>query len=131
MAPAMHTLIDLVIDFGKRYEKVKIDKGIVDFSDLEHYALRILSREEEGKLVPSDIALDYRKRFAEVLVDEYQDTNLLQETIIGFVKSGDEEDGNLFMVGDVKQSIYGFRLAEPKLFLGKYNRFTEGLRKLG
>jgi len=125
MAPAMHTLIDLVIDFGRRFEKVKIDKGIVDFSDLEHYALRILSREEDGQLVPSDVALDYRNRFAEVLVDEYQDTNMLQETIVGLVKKSGEEDGNLFMVGDVKQSIYGFRLAEPKLFLGKYSRFTE------
>ena len=98
--------------------------GIVDFSDLEHYALRILSEEEDGKLVPSDIAVDYRNRFAEVLVDEYQDVNMLQETIIQLVKRGGEEDGNLFMVGDVKQSIYRFRLAEPMLFLGKYNRFT-------
>lgn len=125
MAPAMHTLIDLVIDFGKRYEKVKIDRGIVDFSDLEHYALRILSNEETGERLPSDVALDYRARFKEVLVDEYQDSNMLQETIIGLVKSGTEEDGNLFMVGDVKQSIYGFRLAEPRLFLGKYKRFLE------
>lgn len=125
MAPAMHTLIDLVIEFGKRYEQVKIDRGIVDFSDLEHYALRILSIEEEGVLKPSDIADDYRNRFAEVLVDEYQDVNLLQETIIQLVKRGGEADGNLFMVGDVKQSIYRFRLAEPMLFLGKYSRFTE------
>jgi len=125
MAPAMHTLIELVIEFGKRFEQMKIDKGMLDFSDLEHYALRILSREEEGILVPSDVALDYRDRFAEVLVDEYQDTNLLQETIVGLVKKGSEIDGNLFMVGDVKQSIYGFRLAEPQLFLGKYNRFTD------
>jgi ATP-dependent helicase/nuclease subunit A len=125
MAPAMHTLIDLVVEFGKRYEQVKIDRGIVDFSDLEHYALRILSTEEEGVLIPSDIAIDYRNRFAEVLVDEYQDVNLLQETIIQLVKRGGEADGNLFMVGDVKQSIYRFRLAEPMLFLGKYSRFTE------
>ena len=125
MAPAMHTLIDLVVEFGKRYEQVKIDRGIVDFSDLEHYALRILSTEEEGMLMPSDIAVDYRNRFAEVLVDEYQDVNLLQETIIQLVKRGGEADGNLFMVGDVKQSIYRFRLAEPMLFLGKYSRFTE------
>lgn len=123
MAPTMHTLIDLVIDFGERYEQVKIDRGIVDFSDLEHYALRILSKEEDGQFVPSDIALDYRNRFEEVLVDEYQDTNRLQETIVRLVKRGGEADGNLFMVGDVKQSIYRFRLAEPMLFLGKYNRF--------
>lgn len=125
MAPTMHTLIELVIEFGHRFEKVKIDKGIVDFSDLEHYALRILSQNEEGLRVPSDVALDYQERFSEVLVDEYQDTNLLQETIVRLVKNGGEIDGNLFMVGDVKQSIYGFRLAEPQLFLGKYNRFTE------
>jgi len=124
MAPTMHTLIDLVIEFGRRFELVKIDRGIVDFSDLEHYALRILSKEQDGKLVPSDIAVDYQKRFSEVLVDEYQDVNMLQETIIQLVKRGGEEDGNLFMVGDVKQSIYRFRLAEPMLFLGKYNRFT-------
>ncbi|WP_371812555.1 helicase-exonuclease AddAB subunit AddA [Sporosarcina sp. Marseille-Q4063] len=131
MAPAMHTLIDLVIEFGRRYETVKIDRGIVDFSDLEHYALRILSVEIDGKLLPSDIAIDYRKRFSEVLVDEYQDTNLLQETIVNLVKNGDEKDGNLFMVGDVKQSIYGFRLAEPNLFLGKYKNFTTTGEKSG
>ncbi|MFD1926919.1 helicase-exonuclease AddAB subunit AddA [Sporosarcina siberiensis] len=130
MAPAMHTLIDLVIDFGARYEKVKIDRGIVDFSDLEHYALRILSKEEDGELLPSDVAVDYRNRFEEVLVDEYQDTNRLQETIVRLVKRGGEDDGNLFMVGDVKQSIYRFRLAEPMLFLGKYNRF-QGLSDPG
>lgn len=131
MAPAMHTLIDLVIQFGEQYEKVKIERGLVDFSDLEHYALRILSKEEDGELVPSDVALDYQKRFAEVLVDEYQDTNLLQETIISLVKSGTEKDGNLFMVGDVKQSIYGFRLAEPKLFLGKYKDFSNDATSSG
>lgn len=126
MAPTMHTLIELVVDFGQRYEQLKIDRGIVDFSDLEHYALRILSQQQDGQLVASDIAEDYRKRFEEVLVDEYQDVNLLQETIIQLIKRGGEQDGNLFMVGDVKQSIYRFRLAEPMLFLGKYNRFTEG-----
>lgn len=127
MAPTMHTLIELVVDFGQRYEQLKIDRGIVDFSDLEHYALRILSQQQDGQLVASDIAEDYRKRFEEVLVDEYQDVNLLQETIIQLIKRGGEQDGNLFMVGDVKQSIYRFRLAEPMLFLGKYNRFTEGM----
>lgn len=125
MAPMMHTLIELVLRFSQRYEQVKIDKGIVDFSDLEHYALQILAhRTATGELVPSDIALEYRQRFEEVLVDEYQDVNLLQESIIQLVKRGGEADGNLFMVGDVKQSIYRFRLAEPLLFLGKYARFT-------
>ncbi|WOV89144.1 helicase-exonuclease AddAB subunit AddA [Sporosarcina oncorhynchi] len=124
MAPMMHTLVGLVIDFGERYGQVKMEKGLVDFSDLEHFALKILAVETEGQLAPSDIAADYLNRFAEVLVDEYQDTNLLQEAIIQLVKRGGEADGNLFMVGDVKQSIYRFRLAEPGLFLGKYTRFT-------
>ena len=124
MAPMMHTLVELVIDFGKRYGEVKMDRGLVDFSDLEHFALQILATEKDGELLPSDIAVDYLNRFAEVLVDEYQDVNLLQEAIIQLVKRGSEADGNLFMVGDVKQSIYRFRLAEPGLFLGKYSRFT-------
>lgn len=121
MAPLMRTLVDLTKQFAAQYKALKIERAIVDFSDLEHYALQILS--EDGK--PSAIAEDYRKRFAEVLVDEYQDTNMLQETILSLVKSGSEYDGNLFMVGDVKQSIYRFRLAEPMLFLGKYSRFTK------
>lgn len=121
MAPLMRTLVDLTKQFAAQYKALKIERAIVDFSDLEHYALQILL--EDGK--PSPIAEDYRKRFAEVLVDEYQDTNMLQETILSLVKSGSEKDGNLFMVGDVKQSIYRFRLAEPMLFLGKYNRFAK------
>ena len=121
MAPLMQTLVELTKKFAEQYKALKIERAIVDFSDLEHYALQILS--EDGN--PSAIAEDYRKRFAEVLVDEYQDTNMLQETILALVKSGGEKDGNLFMVGDVKQSIYRFRLAEPMLFLGKYSRFTK------
>lgn len=120
MAPLMKTLVDLTGQFAEQYRALKVDRAIVDFSDLEHYALEILS--EDGG--PSAIAEDYRSRFKEILVDEYQDTNMLQETILGLVKSGEESDGNLFMVGDVKQSIYRFRLAEPMLFLGKYSRFT-------
>ncbi|MBT2581708.1 helicase-exonuclease AddAB subunit AddA [Planococcus sp. ISL-109] len=120
MAPLMRTLVDLTKKFAQGYHALKIDRGLVDFSDLEHYALEVLS--DGGQ--PSAIAIDYRARFKEVLVDEYQDTNMLQETILNLVKSGSEQDGNLFMVGDVKQSIYRFRLAEPMLFLGKYSRFS-------
>ncbi|WP_391123015.1 helicase-exonuclease AddAB subunit AddA [Psychrobacillus sp. L3] len=126
MAPQLKTLVDLAITYGERYSAAKNDKGLVDFSDLEHYALEILSvSEENGELSPSEIAKEYQARFKEVLVDEYQDTNRLQETILQFVKSGDEQTGNMFMVGDVKQSIYRFRLAEPMLFLGKYLLFNE------
>lgn len=131
MAPHMKTLTALVEQFAAGYQKLKEERGVVDFSDLEHYALQILSKEQDGELVPSDIAADYRNRFAEVLVDEYQDTNFLQEAILQLVKRGGEEDGNLFMVGDVKQSIYRFRLAEPGLFLAKYSRFTEGQQDSG
>lgn len=126
MAPQLQKLVELTIAYGKRYTEAKNEKGLVDFSDLEHYALDILSEHDEnGQLIPSDIAKEYKARFKEVLVDEYQDTNLLQETILQFVKSGNENTGNMFMVGDVKQSIYRFRLAEPMLFLGKYLAFHD------
>ncbi|WP_102271873.1 helicase-exonuclease AddAB subunit AddA [Cytobacillus massiliigabonensis] len=118
-------LVHLVNAFSIRFAKVKAEKGLVDFADLEHYCLEILSiKNEEGKVVPSDAALACRKQFKEVFVDEYQDTNMVQEAILQLVTKDLEHEGNLFMVGDVKQSIYRFRLAEPNLFLGKYTRFT-------
>ncbi|MFX3673931.1 MAG: helicase-exonuclease AddAB subunit AddA [Paenisporosarcina sp.] len=124
MYPLLETLVELTNAYGERYHAVKSERGLVDFSDLEHFALQILTTEENGELVPSAIAHDVMGQFKEVLVDEYQDTNRLQETILQIVKSGTEMDGNLFMVGDVKQSIYRFRLAEPMLFLNKYRTFT-------
>ncbi len=127
MAPLMKTLVQLTQFFAEQYKALKIDRVLVDFSDLEHYALEILMAEDK----PTAIAKEYQDRFKEVLVDEYQDTNLLQETILNLVKSGDEHDGNLFMVGDVKQSIYRFRLAEPMLFLGKYARFSHDAKATG
>ncbi|AHN20611.1 helicase-exonuclease AddAB subunit AddA [Lysinibacillus varians] len=125
MAPTIATLVDLTSIFSQQFRLAKLERGIIDFSDLEHYALQILTEEVEGELQPSPVALDLQRRFKEVLVDEYQDTNMLQETILQLVKLGDEHDGNLFMVGDVKQSIYRFRLAEPKLFMRKYGEFVE------
>ncbi|MDZ5470263.1 helicase-exonuclease AddAB subunit AddA [Bacillus sp. 31A1R] len=118
------TLVELVKKFSIRFEQMKREKGLVDFADLEHFCLQILGESIDGKLVPTDAALSYRKQFNEVLVDEYQDTNMVQESILQLVTKEGEETGNLFMVGDVKQSIYRFRLAEPNLFLGKYNRFS-------
>lgn len=122
----IETLISLVKSFSDRFEQVKKEKGLVDFADLEHYCLDILtgSIDEDGRRIPSEAALSYRRHFKEVLVDEYQDTNMVQEAILQLVTNEKEETGNLFMVGDVKQSIYRFRLAEPNLFLSKYNRFT-------
>ncbi len=131
MKPLIEALVTVVNEFGKRYESVKREKGLVDFSDLEHYCLQILRDPNVEDLEPSDIAKKYRHQFAEVLVDEYQDTNMVQESIIKLVTNDEEETGNLFMVGDVKQSIYRFRLAEPFLFLSKYKRFTHDGRISG
>lgn len=127
MRPLIATLVQLVKEFSKRFEKVKREKGLVDYADLEHYCLEVLTGEiaEGGSFLPSEAALAYRHHFNEVFVDEYQDVNMVQETILKLVAKENEIEGNLFMVGDVKQSIYRFRLAEPNLFLGKYNRFRQ------
>ncbi|CUA79285.1 helicase-exonuclease AddAB subunit AddA [Anoxybacillus suryakundensis] len=126
MKPIVATIVQIVQRFAKLLQTKKDEKGIVDFSDLEHYCLRILRASSmEHDLKPSEAALYYRAQFAEVLVDEYQDTNMVQESILRLVSNDDEATGNMFMVGDVKQSIYGFRLAEPSLFLQKYDRFTK------
>lgn len=122
-APLMKELAETVIEFGERYRAEKAGRGLVDFSDLEHYCLRILRHEESepGRSLPSDAAMEYRSRFDEVLLDEYQDTNSVQEEIVRLISR--EEPGNRFMVGDMKQSIYRFRLAEPGLFLDKYRSY--------
>jgi len=126
MRDVIDTLVLTVKEFGKKFEQIKMEKGLVDFTDIEHYCLGILGiiKEDGITMKPSEAALDYRKQFREVLVDEYQDTNMVQETILKLVTHDGDENGNLFMVGDVKQSIYRFRLAEPNLFLNKYNRFS-------
>ncbi|KRE90363.1 ATP-dependent helicase [Paenibacillus sp. Soil766] len=123
MAPLLHVLVDLIVDFGRRYQEAKAEKGLIDFADLEHYCLQILSAPGSmpGELYPSEAAQAYRKQFAEVLLDEYQDTNRVQEAIVELISTA--KPGNRFMVGDVKQSIYRFRLAEPGLFLEKYKAY--------
>ncbi|MCH5342897.1 MAG: helicase-exonuclease AddAB subunit AddA [Acetatifactor sp.] len=119
------TLIDLVVEFDGRMRERKQEKKLVDFSDMEHYALDILLVRKNGEVHPSPVALEYRQYFVEVLIDEYQDSNLVQEYLLRAVSG--EEDGrfNRFMVGDVKQSIYKFRLARPELFLEKYRNYKE------
>ncbi|KZZ84558.1 helicase-exonuclease AddAB subunit AddA [Bacillus sp. SJS] len=132
LKPVIDTLVQFVKRFGEHFQQKKKEKGLVDFSDLEHLCLSILSvKDEHGRLLPAEPALACRQQFTEVMVDEYQDTNLVQEAILQLVKKESEEAGNLFMVGDVKQSIYRFRLAEPMLFLNKYKRFTPGAETTG
>lgn len=118
VAPLVRELSALVLDFGESYRKAKAARSVVDFNDLEHCALQILSG--PGGFDPSQAAISLRERFEEVLVDEYQDINAVQESIIRLVSRQGEARPNLFMVGDVKQSIYRFRLADPGLFLKKY-----------
>jgi ATP-dependent helicase/nuclease subunit A len=108
MKSSISTLVSIVIQFADRYKAVKKEKGLVDFGDLEHFCLDILrSTSNDGKAIPSDAALYFQRHFEEVLVDEYQDTNFVQESIVNLVSKGNNgnEPGNLFMVGDVKQSI--------------------------
>ena len=116
MGSMVQTLGDLVKEFSKVYREAKDSRNILDFTDLEHFALQLL--EVEGDASP--IANGLKEFFAEVLVDEYQDINPVQERILQLV-SRQEESPNLFMVGDVKQSIYRFRMADPSLFLAKYS----------
>lgn len=122
-APLMAELAETVVAFGERYRIEKAGRGLVDFSDLEHYCLQILRHPDStpGHSLPSDAAMEYRAQFDEVLLDEYQDTNSVQEEIVRLISR--ETPGNRFMVGDMKQSIYRFRLAEPGLFLDKYRSF--------
>ncbi|MRX73527.1 AAA family ATPase [Bacillus lacus] len=106
LKPVIETLVSLVEKFAKRFQAVKQEKGLVDFTDLEHYCLQVLSTvDEDGIRMPTEAASYYQNQFAEVLVDEYQDTNLVQEAILRLVAKGNETSGNMFMVGDVKQSI--------------------------
>jgi ATP-dependent helicase/nuclease subunit A len=154
MYPMMKCLSYLVTEFKKRYSIKKRERLIIDFNDIEHFALNILTEVDcSGNIHPSNIALEYRKRFEEVFVDEYQDSNLVQEVLLNMVaridvtgkwslnkenKSSCKDDEidiiqnvynnqtqNMFMVGDVKQSIYKFRQAKPELFLEKYNNYSE------
>lgn len=127
VAPMLKALIKQVNEFAKAYAAAKKQAGLVDFNDLEHYCLQILlaADSEADNLQPSAAALELRARYEQVLVDEYQDINPVQDAILQLVSRQGEEAPNLFMVGDVKQSIYRFRLGDPGLFLNKYNRYTE------
>ena len=110
----------IINDFDDEFLKKKKEKNIIDFSDIEHYALKILVKEEDGKFVPTEVAKRYQDKFVEIAIDEYQDSNRVQEEILTKVSKGN----NIYMVGDVKQSIYKFRQACPDLFLEKYENYS-------
>ena len=92
---------------------------------MEHYALQILTKEVDGAFIPSGVAKEYQEKFLEVMIDEYQDSNLIQEAILTSVSTVSKGKYNIFMVGDVKQSIYRFRLSRPELFMGKYSTYSQ------
>lgn len=128
--PSMKCLAELGIEFGVRYREKKKEKGLIDFNDIEHYCIDILTEtREDGSIEPSPTAIKYRERFEEILVDEYQDSNMVQELILSMISRKEPDNQNLFMVGDVKQSIYRFRQAKPELFLEKYNRYGDSGRE--
>ncbi len=126
-APLAQTLTELVKRFAAAFFEAKQNHRLVDFNDLEHLSLKLLLGEgsRPGCEIPSEVALELKERFEEVLVDEYQDINELQDTILRLVsrRGGEGGQSNLFMVGDVKQSIYRFRLADPAIFQGRYNAY--------
>lgn len=122
--PVMKILTGLVKEFGSRFLAKKTEKNLIDFHDMEQFALQILTRKEDEKFYPSEVAKEYQDQFEEIMIDEYQDSNLLQETILTSVSRMDRGENNLFMVGDVKQSIYRFRLSRPELFMEKYDTYT-------
>ena len=116
MYKIMKKLEQIILEFAEKFAKRKKEKNIVDFNDVEHFALQILL-DKENK--PTEIAKKYKEKFEEIAIDEYQDSNLVQEYILTSISRGN----NIFMVGDVKQSIYKFRQARPDLFLDKYKKY--------
>lgn len=122
--PIMKSLGTVVEKFMKRYQEIKKEKRILDFGDYEHFCLEILFKQQEDYMEPSEVARELQQKYQEVFVDEYQDSNLIQEMILYAVSKNSIGEYNRFMVGDVKQSIYGFRLAMPEIFMEKYNQYT-------
>lgn len=121
----LEALIGLTEEFMERYSQRKIRENLMDYDDMEHFALRLLIDhwDENDNPVPSQIALEKSMDFEEIYIDEYQDSNFIQDAILRSVSREAEDGHNMFMVGDVKQSIYSFRLARPELFLEKYHRY--------
>ncbi len=118
------TLMKLVLRFKELLDEKKRRENVIDFHDMEHFALNILIRRQGGECSATAAAREYRQYFHEILIDEYQDSNLVQELLLQSISGEEEGNYNRFMVGDVKQSIYKFRLARPELFIEKYNSYS-------
>ena len=123
-APVVKKLVELVFAFKERFAEKKREKNLLDFTDMEHFALKILIQSGENGAEMSQAARELSEKYDEVLVDEYQDSNLVQELLTTCVSGWINDRKNIFMVGDVKQSIYRFRLARPELFMEKYKTYT-------
>lgn len=117
VAPAMKALLDVTAEYDRELARLKSRRHVIDFADAEHLTARLLA-DESGR--PTPLAMEWSGRYVEIMVDEYQDTNAVQNVIFDALSTGE----NLFMVGDVKQSIYRFRLADPTIFLEKYGRYA-------
>ncbi len=129
--PIVHSINKILKRFIELYSQRKTERGIIDFNDIEHFALNILIEKDENgnflensnkEILPSDIALEYREKFYEIFIDEYQDSNFVQEVLLSTIAKTNTP--NRFMVGDVKQSIYRFRQAKPEIFLDKYATYA-------
>lgn len=120
--PVAEALVQVTLRFSEDFARRKQEKNIVDFGDLEHFALRILVDEETGE--PTAVAKEFAAVYEEIMIDEYQDSNYVQETILRAISREKAGQNNIFMVGDVKQSIYRFRLARPELFMEKYDTYS-------
>lgn len=121
MYKILDKLKNLIIEFSNRFSIRKKEKNIIDFNDIEHFALKLLVKKgEKGQIISTEIANEYKEKFEEIAIDEYQDSNLVQEYILNSIS----RSNNIFMVGDVKQSIYKFRQARPELFLDKYENYS-------
>lgn len=133
MYGTIKALADLLKEFHSAYMLKKKDKGIIDFNDFEHFALELLiAKDEEGnylkdennRYIPSQVAEQLRNKYDEIMIDEYQDSNMVQEVLLNMISKVRLGEPNVFMVGDVKQSIYRFRQANPAIFLEKYNNYS-------
>ena len=125
LAPVMNGYIEVCTRFLEKYLELKQEKNCYDFSDVEHFALDILIEryDEDGSFVPSDVAQELSDYYEEIMIDEYQDSNYIQEYILSAIAKNKEGQKNRFMVGDVKQSIYKFRMAKPEIFMSKYHDY--------